>query len=104
MFRINGEYTCTLGHLADIYLYRRLQMPLTNCHGLYINPVCEPPFILKNFNVIDARHALAHFAFFFAVDLKSPVFEAVCSEPLSILVMILVEELYSLNCKDSGQQ
>jgi len=104
MFRIKREYACTLAHLTDIYLYHHLQMPLTDRHGLYVNPVCEPPFILRNFDIIDARHALAHFAFFFAVDLKSPVFEAICSEPLSIFIMILVEELNGLNCKDDGQR
>ena len=78
-------------------------MPLTNPHGLYINPVCEP-FNLRNFDVIDARHALAHFVLFFAVDLKSPVFEAVYSKLLSIFVMVLVEELNGLNCKDSQRR
>jgi hypothetical protein len=86
-------------YLPIPYLKHLSEMLLTDRHALHINPICEPPFLLGNFDVIDARHTLAHFAFFFAVNLESPVLEAVRSVPLSMFIVILVEELNSLDCK-----
>jgi hypothetical protein len=73
-------------------------MLLTNRHGLHVNIVSEPPFIFRDFDIIDARHTLAHFALFFAIDLKSPVLKAIRSIPFPVFIMVLVEELDSLQC------
>lgn len=71
-------------------------MLLTDRHGFHVNVVCEPPFPFRDFDIINARHTLAHFAFFFAIDLKSPVLKAIRSIPLPVFIVVLVEELDSL--------
>lgn len=71
-------------------------MLLTNLHFLHINSIREPTFLLRNLDVIDARHSLAHLALLLSVFLKGPVFKTIRSIPLTVFVMVLVEKLNSL--------
>ena len=73
-----------------------LQMSLPDRHRLNVDPVCEPPFFLRNLDVVDTRHALAHFTFLFTFGFESPVLKAVRPVPLSVFVVELVIEQDSL--------
>jgi hypothetical protein len=68
-----------------------LPMLLRDFHSVHIDTVLEPPFCVRNLDVVAAHLPLSHPA----VLRKRPVFEAVGSPPLAGLIVPFVPELYS---------